>query len=350
MIQPKRNDGTHRANLLPGDGIPGLVSVIVPIYNRETLIDGMLESVKSQTYRPIEIIAVDDGSTDRSAAVVREWAASNEDQNLVVRILKQENSGAPAARNRGLSQADGEFIQFFDSDDRMLTAKLQTQVSALRDWPAAGFAYSNVRAASVVDIPRLLKDPAARQESVIGYQPVAGSSIPGLVARGVFRRSTVRSVGYWSEALRRYQDWEYSVRYVASGQLALACDELGFFTGLHDNPRIKDANDEVSNTFGLVRHAAESALNTLSHCDPEIRTAKIKIAQLYSFALVVALRRNDVGEAKSFVNKIRELTPPNHTVRMKNEAYYQLASRFGAANVDAIAKRVLRWKKRRSGA
>lgn len=89
------------------------VSIIIPVYNTERYLRDCLDSVINQTLRDIEIICVDDGSTDRSPEILREYQSKDER----ITILKQEKSNAGAARNRGLSIAKGEYLSFLDSDD-----------------------------------------------------------------------------------------------------------------------------------------------------------------------------------------------------------------------------------------
>jgi glycosyltransferase involved in cell wall biosynthesis len=102
-----------------------LVSIIIPAFNRELYLAQTIESVLSQTYRPIEIIVVDDGSTDKTADVVIGFSDK-------VRFFYQPNSGCGAARNTGVLKARGSFLAFLDSDDLWMEEKLSRQVAVLR--------------------------------------------------------------------------------------------------------------------------------------------------------------------------------------------------------------------------
>ena len=99
----------------------GLVTTIIPVYNRPCFLREAVASVLAQTYRPIEIIIVDDGSGPETVAVCEELAAAHPE----IRILHQENAGPGAARERGRLAARGEFIQYLDSDDRLLPEKFE---------------------------------------------------------------------------------------------------------------------------------------------------------------------------------------------------------------------------------
>src|SRR5947207_15233453 len=96
---------------VPGRGIPGLVSVIIPSYNRANILGETLDSVLAQSYTEFEAIVVDDGSTDRTPDVVAEYTDPR------VRYFYKPNGGLSSARNFGLQLANGEFIAFLDSDD-----------------------------------------------------------------------------------------------------------------------------------------------------------------------------------------------------------------------------------------
>jgi glycosyltransferase involved in cell wall biosynthesis len=112
-----------------------MVSIVIPAYNAEKTIVQTLKSVFAQTYRPIEVIVINDGSTDATAATI---SAMKEEITLV----NIENSGVSYARNLGLSYAKGKYIQFLDSDDLLVADKLTIQVNALED-SVADVAYGN---------------------------------------------------------------------------------------------------------------------------------------------------------------------------------------------------------------
>ena len=114
---------------------PGLVSIIIPCYNAERFLAETLESALGQTYRNIEIIVVDDGSTDNSGGIIRSYGD---------RIKAQfgPNRGASAARNLGTELARGEFIQYLDADDLLIIDAVERRIAALHKG-AADVAYSD---------------------------------------------------------------------------------------------------------------------------------------------------------------------------------------------------------------
>lgn len=129
----------------PPSGDLGLVSVLVPTHNRAALVVKALDSVHEQSYRPIELVIVDDGSTDDTADVLREWSESHATDGLDVVRLEGEGRGAAAARNAGIARATGSWIAFLDSDDRWEPSKLEVFARAIRANPRYGLWYSSVR-------------------------------------------------------------------------------------------------------------------------------------------------------------------------------------------------------------
>jgi glycosyltransferase involved in cell wall biosynthesis len=115
----------------------GLVSVIIPCYNAQRTITQAIESVLWQTHPKWECIIVDDGSTDDSPSIVRAFAR----RDRRIKYVRQQNKGLAAARNKGVSMANGKFIQFLDADDLLLPDKLQLCLDRLLEDPSADVVY-----------------------------------------------------------------------------------------------------------------------------------------------------------------------------------------------------------------
>lgn len=116
-----------------------LVSVVLPVYNRLPLVQRALESIKLQTYRPLELIVVDDGSEEDIEALI---SAFKRDADFDVHYIRQSNFGTGVARNVGLAHAHGDFIQYLDSDDVLLPAKIEAQVMRMQAEPAVVMCYT----------------------------------------------------------------------------------------------------------------------------------------------------------------------------------------------------------------
>lgn len=120
-----------------------LVSVIVPVYNRETVLLECVESVLAQSCQNFEIILIDDGSTDQTLSVCRSLAS----QDTRIRVLEMNHGGVSAARNRGLEAAQGKYVFFIDSDDVIHPQLLETLVTGMNNSDAA------IAGTSVVNVP-----------------------------------------------------------------------------------------------------------------------------------------------------------------------------------------------------
>lgn len=109
-----------------------IFSVIVPLYNKEREVESTLRSVLVQTYQPLEIVVVDDGSTDRSAEIVESLGSP------LIRLIRQSNAGECAARNRAMSEARGEWFALLDADDEWKPEFLEEVAAMIEEWPDCG--------------------------------------------------------------------------------------------------------------------------------------------------------------------------------------------------------------------
>jgi glycosyltransferase involved in cell wall biosynthesis len=119
-------------------GNKSLVSVIIPVYNCERYLAQATESALVQTYQPIEIIVIDDGSTDDSAQVAKRFSPS-------VQYVHQPNSGIGAARNSGINLAQGSFLAFLDADDVWVEDKLMQQMAVFKSTPGLDLVFGHVQ-------------------------------------------------------------------------------------------------------------------------------------------------------------------------------------------------------------
>ena len=188
------------------------ISVVIPNYNRAALIGETLANVLAQSRPPDEVIVVDDGSTDDSAAVVERFGKR-------VTLIRQTNRGPGAARNRGVAAAHGELIQFMDSDDLWSLGKLEAQERALRE-SGADFAYSPWLQARLEDGRALYVDPVLQQRPLPANRSPAAWYLRGwvIVFQGcLFRRVLLDAVGPYREDLMPTEDSELLWRILKSG-------------------------------------------------------------------------------------------------------------------------------------
>jgi glycosyltransferase involved in cell wall biosynthesis len=192
--------------------IENLVSTIIPVYNRAAMLRDAVGCALAQTYRPIEIIIVDDGSTDDTPLVCRELAEAHPG---IVGVLRQANAGPGAAREAGRGQAHGEFLQYLDSDDFLQPRKFERQVAALREYPECGAAYCKTHEYVIGEN----RGEAASFRTGERLDTLFPDLLSGRIWHTVtplFRRTLSDAVGPWSD-LRQEEDWEYDARVAATG-------------------------------------------------------------------------------------------------------------------------------------
>lgn len=182
-----------------------LVSVIVPTYNRATLIARALRSVLAQTYQNIEVIVVDDASSDTTTEVV----ASLQDGRIKY-IRHDANRGGAAARNTGISAASGSFIAFQDSDDEWVSDKLEKQVRVLLAAPAkVGVVYCGFWKVTPQERSYIPSDVPLKAGYI--YPALVDGNFIGMPTV-VVRAECLDAVGGFDESLPRLQDWELFIR------------------------------------------------------------------------------------------------------------------------------------------
>jgi glycosyltransferase involved in cell wall biosynthesis len=182
------------------------VSIIIPTFNRGKLLKECVDSLLAQTYRDLEIIIVDDGSTDDTQATITEIIKKHNN----VRYYSRHHLGAQAARNFGLTKATGEFIGFFDSDDFWPPDYIETMVKRLQAKPDFDAAYSKIM---------LLVDGEIRGQYGAMAHPPSGcittdlfSGKPFILPSSAIFRKNVWSGVSWDEALRNRQDFDVFLR------------------------------------------------------------------------------------------------------------------------------------------
>ena len=171
-----------------------LVSVVVPVYNMGQYLGDALRSVFIQDYRPIEVIVVDDGSTDDTAEVAHSFSD--------LTYLYQSHQGVPAARNAGIALSQGEFVAFQDADDLWAPNKLAVQVQWLLEHPETGYVVAHFRNFLEAGVPR---PPWVSEEQLAKDQK---GGIPNLMVR----RSVFQRIGVFDPSQDPGSDLDWVVR------------------------------------------------------------------------------------------------------------------------------------------
>jgi len=176
--------------------VKNLVSIIIPAYNAEAFINDAIESVLAQDYRPIEVIVVDDGSSDETAFIAEKFGPP-------VVCHRQKNGGPPVARNRGLQIARGEYIGFLDADDLYEPGRIKLQFDKLQQNPGLAFV-----------VGRLMREQLDNEPGgSIAFRPLEPDKYIWLqLGLCLFRRTVFDRVGVMEERLQHSDDWDWFMR------------------------------------------------------------------------------------------------------------------------------------------
>lgn len=169
------------------------ISIIIPVFNTEKYLAEAIESVLSQTLKPTEIIVVDDGSTDKSVEIARQFEP-------LVRIISQANKGVGAARNVGIQETSGDFLAFLDADDFWTENKLEIQLSYLENNPKTDMVFGYVEQFISSELPDEHKSNLKSElDKMQGF--VAGAML--------IKKTTFLKAGFFNEKLElgEFIDW-----------------------------------------------------------------------------------------------------------------------------------------------
>lgn len=178
-----------------------LVSVIIPNYNYERYIGKAIESALSQTHSAVEVIVIDDGSTDGSRSVISTYGGQ-------VQTCFQENQGLPAARNSGIQQARGEFLLFLDADDWLLPGGVADLLQGFSQFPDAGIVFGDVEMTRD-DESTFAKNTFA--ESQVAFDFLLREN-PIIVSGTLLRKTALIEAGLFNPAFRQCEDYDLWLR------------------------------------------------------------------------------------------------------------------------------------------
>lgn len=233
--------------------MPG-ITIVIPLHNRADLICRTLDSVAAQTYRPLQLIVVDNASTDNGAEVVSRWMESHCDgSSLTGRLLREPTPGAAAARNRGLQEVTTEYTMFFDSDDIMLPTHVERAMAGFAA-PSApdivGWDVTSHKRNGAISVKRFYATDTQWHNIMHGGM----STLRYAAKTGIFRRA-----GMWNPSSRGWDDVELGARILALEPMIVK---------LKGKPTVEVFTSEVSitgNNFSDKSQVWEHTLDLMHH-------------------------------------------------------------------------------------
>jgi glycosyltransferase involved in cell wall biosynthesis len=289
------------------------VSVIIPTYNRVTLLVEALDSVFSQTRPPDETIVIDDGSTDDTEQVIRSRFGTR------VRYMRQDNAGQSSARNNGIQAAIGELVAFLDSDDLWVPDRLERQLAALVAHPDLDFIFGLESKFTVsrrfephqIDeadyfgclnsVECVIEDPLAVLLKENFFLPT--SSV-------LFRKSCVATVGLMDRAVEPVEDYDYWIRFALHGF------RFGFINAILCRRRLHEGNlinQKIVTKTAVVKVLARYADRSPSHRE----CAEHKLRGLHYDLGSVLLRNGDWSNAYAHLKAGRPVDQHGFRWRLK---------------------------------
>jgi glycosyltransferase involved in cell wall biosynthesis len=207
-----------------------LVSVVIPVFNGERYLRDAVQSVLDQRYAPLEIIIVDDGSTDGTATVAQSLPEA-------VSYLHQTNQGPAAARNRGIEQARGGLIAFADADDLWPPAKLELQLPYLINEPAIEIVMGRIQ--------------------LLSETGLAESAFSVNLGCAVIRKSVFDRVGLFDESMRFSEDVDWFMRARESGAAIMTIDTVTLFYRQHEQNMTRGKSTSELNVLKALKRSLD---------------------------------------------------------------------------------------------
>ena len=256
-----------------------LVSVVIPMFNAEKYIESALDSVFNQTYTHLEVVIVDDGSSDESVEIV------NNLNSDIVRLIQQENSGPAAARNRGVKEASGQWIAFLDADDIWEVNKVEAQLASLGN---AKWGYCDSLFMGGPNDGRRDSELNAKHQGMVLQQLTCANFIGTsgvIIERAVFLQS-----GGFDGALRSIQDWDLWLR-IASEYEVSYCNQALVRYRVHSESTSRSARKTLPNHKRVIDKAF--AVGGAAARYPHLRAKTL--ANSYSICSHIAEEEGDLN-------------------------------------------------------
>ncbi len=273
-----------------------LVSVIIPVYNRESYISETLLTVKNQTFRPLELIIVDNCSKDSTLDICRDFAVKESCDGFSVKVVQEKRPGASACRNTGARAATGEWLSFFDSDDLMSADFIADAMKSV------SVETQLVAGATNMEISGKLRRRVFRYSNKVEEQILTGElSTQSFIIRADFFGLT----GGWNENLLRWNDWELGVRILLMRPVVAWLRDKSYHVVRAHSDSI--TGNSFSASFDALMKACRAVEQDLQHSAAVSRAAAKALAyRVYMLAGIFSRERtpHSAVQAKEYADSL----------------------------------------------
>lgn len=260
------------------------ISIILPIYNVEDYLPQCLDSILSQTEKNIEVICVNDGSPDNCAQILEEYSL----RDSRIKIITQENSGVSTARNRGLDQAQGDYIHFCDSDDYFAHNRCLEEILTLitqNDLDILSFNFKNVGLLTHDNKSRVKPD-----QVISGISYLNNGRFSVMPWARLMKREYIKSLSFHFKENLQFEDDEASPRLFAKAKRVMHTNKIIYAYRSHPNSNIKETYQEkhyigaktIVNTY-IIEAASTTDATYIKYCTRQ---------KLYYFSLLYKIMRS----------------------------------------------------------
>lgn len=264
-----------------------MISVVIPLYNKEKQIINTLQSVFRQTYQDFEIVVINDGSTDNSVAEVERI------QDPRIRLINQQNTGVSVARNRGIQESKGEYIALLDGDDEWMPDYLKTQIELAQKYPecdvyAVNYCFRDMTGQTIPT--KINQLPFIGADGILAnYFEVASCSHPPICSISIMvRKGVFESVGGFPIGIKSGEDLLTWARLACKYKIAYSTKPLAFFV-----ESASDSNESKAiQRSGGEQYVLDELLKLYS-THPDIVGLKDYVIRWYKIYCVLSIEINN---------------------------------------------------------
>lgn len=299
-----------------------LITIVIPVFNREKVVRRTLDSVAAQTFRPLNVILVDNGSVDGTLQLLNEWKDSVECDGFNVKVLEEPSAGACLARNRGLREVSTPYVMFFDSDDVMSPAHVDRAASVIMKNPDADVVGWDADCVSLSGKRRKLI--FASENFLFNHIFHASLSTQRYICRTEF----IRSAGGWNESVFGWNDYELGMRLLLRNPKIV-------YAGRERTVTVYSQEESITGTgFSMSQTKWEHSLDV---CQMQLENAGLGRAVKWIETRRVILaghyrKEGDDGAGERLVNEVL-----SRAVRLRDRMFYKMVYMFVACGGRGVA-------------